>query len=122
MLVKPIGQPTELFKGYKSQIKTLWRKGKLKSVVRGLYGDILTKDNLSVEHLKPHSKGGRTVLSNLALASQDKNNARGCNPLKDFLTKEMAEKYLKQFENIRRKNFNGNQYIVMLRKTFEELL
>lgn len=121
MEIRPIGKPS-LFQGYKSQIKTLWRKGKLKSVVCGLYGDILTKDNLSVEHLKPHSQGGRTVLSNLALASQDKNNARGCKPLKDFLTKEMAEKYLKQFENIRRKNFNGNQYIKMLRKTFEELL
>lgn len=121
MQVKPIGQPN-LFQGYKNILKTAWKKGKLPSVVRGLYGDTLTLNNVSLEHLKPHSKGGRTILSNLALASQDKNNARGCRPLKEFLTKEMTEKYLKQFENIKTKDFNGNKYIEMLRKTFEELL
>lgn len=122
MLVKPIGQPTELFKGYKSPLKTLWRKGKLKSVVRGLYGDILTKDNLSVEHLKPHSQGGRTVLSNLALASKEKNNFRNNKPLKEFLTIEMVDNYLNQFQNVHAKGFSGNRYIEMLRKTLKELL
>jgi 5-methylcytosine-specific restriction endonuclease McrA len=110
------------FEGYKSQLKTLWKRGKLKTVTRGLYGDILTKDNLSLEHLKPHSKGGRTALSNLALASKDKNNFRNSKPLKDFLTSEMVENYLKQFKDIHARGFSGNKYIEMLRKTFKELL
>ena len=122
MLIKPIGQPTELFKGYKSPLKTLWRRGKLKTVVRGLYGDILTQENLSVEHIKPHCQGGRTIMSNLALASQDKNNARGCSPLKEFLTMEQAKQYLDQFKGIRVKNFNGDKYIEKLQKLFEVLL
>ena len=120
MQLKPIQQPT--FDGYKSQLKTLWKRGKLKSVTHGLYGDILTKENVSLEHLKPHSKGGKTITSNLALASQDKNNARGCNPLKDFLSKERAESYLVQFKDIKIKDFDGNEYIESIRKTLEGLL
>lgn len=110
------------FEGYKSQLKTLWKRGKLKTVVHGLYGDVLTKSNISLEHLKPHSKGGKTVLSNLALASKEKNNFRSSRPLKDFLTKEMIDNYLNQFKNIHTRGFNGNKYIEMLRKTFKELL
>lgn len=120
MQVKPILQPT--FEGYKSRLKTLWKRGKLPSVKRGLYGDILTKDNLTLEHLKPHSQGGRTVLSNLALASYEKNSFRNDKPLKYFLTQEMVENYLKQFKNIYARGFSGNKYIEMLRKTFKELL
>jgi 5-methylcytosine-specific restriction endonuclease McrA len=120
MKVKPILQPT--FNGYNSILKTLWKRGKLPSVKRGLYGDILTKDNLSLEHLKPHSQGGKTSLSNLALASKKKNNFRNSKPLKDFLTKEMIENYLNQFKNIHARGFSGNKYIEMLRKTFKELL
>lgn len=120
MKVKPILQPT--FNGYNSILKTLWKRGKLPTVKRGLYGDILTKDNLSLEHLKPHSKGGRTSLSNLALASKEKNNFRNSKPLKDFLTKEMIENYLNQFKGIHAKGFSGKKYIEMLRKTFKELL
>lgn len=110
------------FAGYNSILKTLWKRGKLASVKRGLYGDILTKDNLSLEHLKPHSKGGKTVLSNLALASKEKNNFRNSKPLKDFLTSEMVDNYLKQFKDIHARGFSGNRYIEMLRKTFKELL
>lgn len=120
MKVKPILQPT--FNGYSSILKTLWKRNKLPSVKRGLYGDILTKDNLSLEHLKPHSQGGQTVLNNLALASKDKNNLRNSKPLKDFLTQEMVENYLKQFKNIYARGFSGKKYIEMLRKTFEELI
>ena len=121
MQVKPIGQPN-LFQGYKNILKTAWKKGKLPSVKKGLYGDTLTLHNVSLEHLKPHSKGGKTITSNLALASQDKNNARGCNPLKDFLSKERAESYLVQFKDIKIKDFDGNEYIESIRKTLEGLL
>lgn len=120
MFIKPIQQPT--FNGYQSRLKTLWKQGQLPTVKRGLYGDILTHKNLSLEHLKPHSKGGKTVLSNLALASKAKNSARSSEPLKKYLTQEMIDNYLKQFENVYKRGFSGNKYIEMLRKTIKELL
>lgn len=89
-------------------------------VKRGLYGDILTKDNVSLEHLKPHSEGGKTVLSNLALASKRQNSARGAKPLKEVLNWEMVNEYLSQF-NFRIKGFNGPKYADMIRKTVEDL-
>lgn len=73
MRIQPIQQPT--FQ-YNSPLKTLYRKGEL-PVIYGFYGDRLTQKNVSLEHLKPHSKGGKTVLSNLVLASKQKNQARG---------------------------------------------
>lgn len=118
MNVKPI----LTFDGYKSPLKTLWKAGKLSNVKRGLYGDLLTKDNVSLEHILPHSKGGRTVLSNLALASKAKNNARGSEPLSRYLNKEMVENYLEQFKGVHARGFSGKKYIEMLRKTFKELL
>ena len=41
--------------GYSSPLKTLFKKGKLPSVTKGFYGGTLTKDTVSLEHLKPHS-------------------------------------------------------------------
>lgn len=120
MQIKPIQQPT--FNGYKSLLKKLWKRDKLKGVVKGLYGDVLTKDNLSVEHLKPHSLGGKTTLSNTAIASKAKNNARGNKPLKDFLTMSMVEAYLAPFEKIKIRGFDGHKYAQMIRKTAKELL
>ena len=109
------------FGSYQSVLKTLYKKGQMPSVKKGLYGDILTKDNVSLEHLKPHSKGGETILSNLALASKRTNNSRGNKPLTDVLNWEMLKEYLDQFNfNIKGK-FNGEEYQKMILKTCEEL-
>ena len=107
--------------GYKSVLKTKWRKGKLPTVKYGFYGDVLTQDNLSLEHLKAHSKGGKTVLSNLVLASKPKNEARGNQDIRDYVDKEKAVKYLKQFIDIKLKDFNGNKYIIEIKKTLRRL-
>ena len=40
------------------------------SVKYGLYGGELNIDNVSLEHLKPHSWGGKTEWGNLALAEK----------------------------------------------------
>ena len=108
------------FGSYQNILKTLYKKGQMPQVKKGLYGDILTKDNVSLEHLKPHSEGGQTILSNLALASKSKNNARGAKPLKDVLNWEMVDEYLSQF-NFRIKGFDGEKYANMIRKTLKEL-
>lgn len=90
------------------------------SVKRGLYGEKLTVDNASLEHLKPHSEGGKTDIANLALASKELNNARGTTPLKEILDWEAAEEYLSQF-NFRISGFNGFLYADLVRKTLAEL-
>ena len=63
--------------GYSHKLKTLYKQGKLPTVKYGFYGGELTKDIVSLEHLQPHSKGGKTVLNNLVLATIENNNRRG---------------------------------------------
>ena len=50
-----------------SLLKKLWRQGKLPTVKYGFYGDRLTQENLSQEHLRPKSQGGKTEQRNLVL-------------------------------------------------------
>ena len=58
--------------GYKSPLKTLYIKGKL-HINKGFYGGTLTKENVTLEHLVPYSKGGKTTLDNLVLATKENN-------------------------------------------------
>lgn len=109
------------FEGYNSILKTNWRKGKLPSVQYGFYGDKLTQKNISLEHLHPHSKGGKTELSNLVLASQEKNSLRGNKSLTQFADKQTVLFYLSQFTGIRLKNFNGDVYIRNIKNTLRRL-
>ena len=107
---------------YSSPLKTLWRKGKLPSVKYGFYGDVLTQKNVSLEHLKAHSKGGKTNLTNLVLASKAKNNARGNDAIGDYLEVNNLVRYLKQFKDIRIKDFDGNKYIAGVLATLGGLI
>lgn len=116
-------QPTQqLTFQYSSPLKTLWLKGKLPSVKTGLYGDVLTKKNVSLEHLKPYSLGGKTQLSNLALASKRNNQARGAQDIGRFLTMKSLLKYLSQFRGVKVKDFDGEKYILNIVKTINELM
>lgn len=108
--------------GYSSPLKTLWRKGKLPTVKYGFYGDVLTQSNVSLEHLLPHSKGGKTKLDNLVLASKQNNQARGNASIKDYLTVENVTRYLAQFEDIKLKDFDGQGYITGVINTLKGLL
>lgn len=108
--------------GYSHKLKTLYKQGKLPSVVNGFYGGKLTVDTVTLEHLKPHSKGGRTVLENLVLATANNNHRRGNKPLREFLNPKAMEEYLSQFKNIKVSNFDGNKYIEKIRKTIGEIL
>jgi len=107
------------FQGYKSPIKTMWRRGELPKVRYGLYGDRLTSSNISADHLVPVSLGGKTTLGNIALASKRANEMRGNKPLKDFVTKEMAWNYIGEFYNDQRKVIQ--EYVKAIYKTFKEL-
>lgn len=108
--------------GYSHKLKTLYKQGKLPNVVKGFYGGILTADTVTLEHLKPHSQGGRTSLENLVLTTANNNYRRGNKPLQEFFNREAMEEYLEPFKYIKLKNFDGNKYIEKIRKTVKGLL
>ena len=108
--------------GYSHALKTAWKKGQIPQVKYGFYGEKLTKKNVSLEHLKPISKGGKTEWSNLVLADNKINNARGDKPLGEYLNIKAMGKYLEQFVNIKIKGFDGNKYIAMILETVGGLL
>lgn len=107
--------------GYKNILKTQYLKGNLKTVKYGFYGDRLNKKNVSLEHLKPKSKGGKSELENFVLASKYRNQARGNKELALFIDKETVMRYLLQFVGVKAENFNGDNYIKMILKTLKKL-
>ena len=121
MQIPPIDQPQIPF-GYSSKLKTYYKRGKFPSVKYGFYGDRLTKDNVSLEHLLPHSKGGRTTLDNLVLASKQNNMARGNRDIANYLDPDNLKRYIEQFIPIKLPDFNGKQYVMDILKTINKLL
>ena len=119
MIVKPIQQNSTSF-GYSHPLKTFYIKGKL-PVKYGFYGDRLTQKNVSLEHLKPFSKGGKTELNNLVLASKQKNQDRGNADIRNFANKETIIEYLSQFIDVKIEWFDGNKYINGIIKTLTNL-
>ena len=106
----------------KNVLKKEWLKGNLPTVQKGIYGGILTPENISLEHVNCKCFGGKTKTFNLALATQEFNNLRGNQPLKDFLNKDVFIQYLEQFEKVNLPNFNGIEYIKGLIKTVIDVL
>lgn len=107
--------------GYSNILKTQYLRGNLKTVKYGFYGDKLNKKNVSLEHLKPKSKGGKSELENFVLASKTRNQARGNKELALFFDKENAMRYLLQFVGVKADNFNGDNYIRMIITTLKKL-
>ena len=94
----------------------------LPTVTKGFYGDIITPQNVSLEHLKPYNICQRSDLSNLVLASKRNNGARGQNDLKDFFNPEAAKEYLEQFRDVHIPGkFDGNNYIKMITRKLNDM-
>lgn len=121
-MITPINPNFQISFGYHSPLKTLYLKGKLPTVKKGFYGDVLTPKTVSLEHLQPHSKGGKTELNNLVLASKRKNRARGNDDIADYLDEKCIIEYLLQFIRIKLPNFDGNEYIQGIIKKIGDLL
>ena len=72
--------------GYKNRLKTEWLKGNLPELIHDFYdGSLLSKDTVTLEHLQPHSKGGKTTLSNLVLTSYQNNVKRGNRDIRNYI-------------------------------------
>jgi len=108
--------------GYKSILKTEWLKGNMPFVKFGIYGGELTKNNVTLEHILPHSKGGKTELPNLALAVNMNNWERSNKPFKEYFDPEVINEYLEQFKEIDLPNFNGLKYIDGVTKIIKRIL
>ena len=115
-------QPTQRISfQYKWNVKSAFKKGKLPSVKVDASGRKLTVNNATVDHIIPHSKGGRTRDDNLMLATKEFNQLRGNKPLGDFITVKGFAKHLAQYIDIRVGDFDGNEYILnVLRKVAKE--
>lgn len=107
--------------GYHSPLKTLYKKGKLPKVTYGFYGDKLNQKNVTLEHLQPHSKGGKSCLENFVLASKQNNLARGNDDIRKYANKECIVRYLSQFMGVRLPDFNGDKYIAGILQTLTKL-
>ena len=121
--------------GYTTTISKLFKEGKLPNVVKGFYGgELKIKPNLlqsvSNEHLQPVSKGGKTVLKNIVLATVENNAKRGNEPLSSFFNKANALEYWEQFKDLiveyqkgnKTKIFDGNKYIEESIETVKNIL
>lgn len=114
----------EISFGYSHYLKTYWYQGKLPSVKYGMYGGELKKkgpNRATLEHILPHSQGGKTTINNLGLATFENNNKRGCAPLQgDKITSDI-ERYLRQFKNVIYEKLDGNKYIKLVIATLKQL-
>ena len=124
MRIEPTFQQPQ-FKGYNCILKDMYKDGVLPSVKVGLYGGRLSKQTVSLEHIRPASKGGSTALKNMALATRDNNRLRGNRDINNYLTNTMLYNYLVQFQNLivkyKGKVFNGNKYIANIISTLKKV-
>lgn len=86
---------------------------------------MVKKYTVSLEHIRPASKGGSTTLKNMALATRDNNRLRGNRDINNYLTSTMLYNYLVQFQNLivkyKGKVFNGNNYIANIISTLKKM-
>lgn len=89
MDVKPINSQIT----FNSRIKRLYKSGKIK-LDYDIYGLPLNKNNVTDEHIICKCFGGTSEESNIALATREMNNLRGCKPIEKFVTIKMVMKYI----------------------------
>lgn len=105
---------------FNSKIKKLFKQGKLK-LDYGLYGEPLTKQNVSDEHIICKCFGGQTVETNIALASKEMNNRRGCKPIQEFVTIEMVNAYIERVRKNNIKEYDIEAYCQGIIRTFNKI-
>lgn len=115
MYIQPISNLT-----FNSKIKKLFKQGKLK-LDYGLYGERLTVENASDEHIICKCFGGKTIESNIALASKEMNNRRGCQPIEKFVTIEMVNAYIERVMQNNVRGYDLEAYCNGILKTFSKI-
>lgn len=106
--------------GYSNKLKTLFKKGKLPTVIFDAFGEKLTPENVTLDHIIPKCEGGVSKTANYMLATEYWNHLRGSRPLSGFLTKENLDRYIEQFVDVVVDGFDGNKYIRDILKTLDK--
>lgn len=107
--------------GYSCKLKTLFKKGIIK-VPYSFYGGALSKRKVSIEHVIPRSKGGKSCQSNYVLCNKEQNWARGNDPICSFINWENVWRYLDQFRGVKVDGFDGDEYIKQILSAINEAL
>lgn len=107
--------------GYKHALKTAFKEGRLPLIHDFYDGSILDKDTVTIEHLQPHSKGGKTTLSNIVLTKYANNVKRGNRDIRDYINIENAQKYIEDVKKIKIKGINGESYAKSLLNRLKSL-
>jgi hypothetical protein len=118
-LIQPIKIDITSFKR-KSIIKTEWLNGNV-PLKKGFLGGELTPQNISIDHIKPRSQGGRSELSNYVLMTIENNGKKSSDDIFYYATKENTEQYFKAFEGIKLGKYQGEDYLKMISKTLRKL-
>ena len=121
MLVPTI-QSSNVSFGYSHPLKTAFKKGLMPTVHHDIWGNPLTKKNVSLDHIICKCDGGKSELGNFLLADAKANNKRGCTPIENMVTYEQLRLYLRQFKDIKNRYIDGNEYIRAVRRTFKQIV
>lgn len=104
-------KPVSISFGYKHRLKTEWLRGNIPQLVHDFYdGSRLDPETVTIEHLMPHSKGGRTVIQNIVLTSWHNNMKRGNKDIKPFINPDAARQYIEEARQINIPGINGENY------------
>lgn len=95
--------------GYRSVLKTEWLAGNLPTVKKDIYGNVL-KD-VTIEHIIPKSKGGKSNIMNYALANYQSNYTRSNKDILKFTTLENIRNWFLQFVGVKTSKLDGDKYI-----------
>ena len=109
------------FCGYSSEMKRLYKKGKLK-IKYSFYGGLLNKKEFSTDHIIPVSKGGASKQYNYVFCNAWQNSNRGNFPLEDYIDWKAAGIYFAQFKGVKVGMFNGDEYIKQALNSINEAL
>lgn len=97
--------------GYHNRLKTEWKAGNIPELVHDFYdGSLLDPKTVTLEHLQPHSKGGKTTLTNLVLTNYRNNVKRGNRDIRQYINIEAARQYIEEAKKIKCKGINGANY------------
>lgn len=108
------------FGGYNFKLKQLYRQGKLPKDLIDIGGNRITQKNLSGDHAIPKSKGGKTIDSNMMLATKQFNSLRGNRPLREVTTVDNLTKWIKQYLELKPiDGFDFKQYVLDILKIYE---
>jgi hypothetical protein len=101
--------------GYSSPLKALVN-------LDAYTGKILKKGQISVEHIKPHSKGGANNLANYLIVGRDINSKRGNQDFREWIKQNPfvvphIQEYLNKYRELK---VDGVDYVQTVKKTLNK--